>query len=250
MDGFTNLLNNLKDMGCSGIKISFEDEGALLNEMITMRYITARVGLDLSIKIGGCEAKRDIVDSIDMCCDAIVAPMVESRFSLSKFLDALQAYNYTGKKGFNFETYNTYSNIDTIIPHISNCDFVTFGRVDFVKSMDKDRNYVDSDDIFELAKSTFTLIKKFNVQCYLGGAISKQSYRFIHNLAKLNLLDKFETRYVIFDVNKVNFEQFDDILYAANLFEIEWLKFIKNKYTSFALKDSERIKMMGRRAGI
>ena len=83
MENLNKILLELKDLGCSGIKISFEDEGALLNEMISMRYLTASTGLKLSIKIGGCEAKRDIVDCIDIGCDAIVAPMIESAFSLS-----------------------------------------------------------------------------------------------------------------------------------------------------------------------
>ena len=56
MDNLQKILLQLKDLGCSGIKISYEDEGALLNEMITMRYLTSSVGLGLSVKIGGCEA--------------------------------------------------------------------------------------------------------------------------------------------------------------------------------------------------
>jgi len=99
MEELQNILSILKEMGCSGIKVSFEDEGALYNEIITMRSLTTKVGLELSVKIGGCEAKRDIIDCMDLNCDAIVAPMVESKFALNKFLKSVDAYNYNKKKG-------------------------------------------------------------------------------------------------------------------------------------------------------
>ena len=62
MEKIREILSTLKSMGCSGIKISFEDEGALLNEVISMRKLTSSIGVELSVKIGGCEAKRDIVE--------------------------------------------------------------------------------------------------------------------------------------------------------------------------------------------
>jgi hypothetical protein len=247
MDYIKTILGDLKNLGCSGIKISFEDEGALLNEMIIMRYLTASLHLELSIKIGGCEAKRDISESIDLCCDAIVAPMIESKFSLMKFNDSLISYNYSNKKGFNFETINAYNNINSISTEFTKYNFVTFGRVDFVKSLDKNREYVDSEEIYNIVKDTFIIAKKNNIQCYLGGAISINSYNFIYNLSQLNLIDKFETRYVIFDISKIKFEEYNTLLYTANLFEIEWLKYIRNKYLVSANKDTGRIKMMEER---
>ena len=247
MEYIKSILGDLKNLGCSGIKISFEDEGALLNEMIIMRYLTASLNLELSIKIGGCEAKRDISESIDLCCDAIVAPMIESKFSLMKFNDSLINYNYSNKKGFNFETINAYNNINSISSEFTKYNFVTFGRVDFVKSLGKNREYVDSEEIYNIVKDTFTVAKKNNIQCYLGGAISINSYNFIYNLSQLNLIDKFETRYVIFDISKIKFEEYNKLLYTANLFEIEWLKYIRNKYLVSANKDICRIKMMEER---
>jgi len=56
MEELKEILINLKEMGACGIKISFEDEGALYNEIISMRNLTSSVGVQLSVKIGGCEA--------------------------------------------------------------------------------------------------------------------------------------------------------------------------------------------------
>ena len=104
MNDLDDILTKLKKLGVSGIKISFEDEGALLNELITMRSLTRQANLELSVKIGGCEAKRDIIDCINLDCETIVAPMIESKFALDKFLKSLSFYNYNKKKGFNLET--------------------------------------------------------------------------------------------------------------------------------------------------
>lgn len=176
------LLSELKQHGCCGVKISFEDEGALLNEITTMRYLTASVGLELSVKIGGCEAKRDIVDVTNLCADYIVAPMVESSFSLKKFVDSLAQSKFSNKRGINIETKLSVENIEDISKHFKKIDFITFGRVDFVGSLEQPRNRVDSEEVFEHVKNVFTVAKKHNVQCYMGGSISSKSKKFIADL--------------------------------------------------------------------
>lgn len=247
MDNLQKILFQLKDLGCSGIKISYEDEGALLNEMITMRYLTSSTGLGLSIKIGGCEAKRDIVDCIDINCDNVVAPMVESAFALKKFLNSLNQYGYNKYKGFNLETINAYKCLDELSEQFSKLDFVTVGRVDFVGSLGEDRNYVNSEHMFQIVSNIFTKARKFGIKCYLGGAISIDSHNFIEKLIEQKLLDNFETRYIIFDVHRIDFKKFDKLLLFANIFEVEWLKYINSKYILLANKDIQRIKMIEER---
>ena len=44
--------------------------------------------------------------------------------------------------------------------NLKKLDFITFGRVDFIGSLCKDRNFVDDDDIFEMVKNVFTKAKK------------------------------------------------------------------------------------------
>ena len=247
MENLKEILSKLKHLGCSGIKISYEDEGALLNEMITMRYLTAFVGVNLSIKIGGCEAKRDIVDCLNLNTDTIVAPMVESAFALKKFANSLKVYNYNGEKGFNLETIQAYKSLEEISNEFNLVDFVTLGRVDFVSSLNKDRNFVNSEEMFEIVSNVFEKAREKNIKCYLGGAISIESKEFIGKLIDKNLLDKFETRYIIFDTSKINFENFNDLLYWANVFEVEWLKLISKSYNLLCNKDTNRIKMIEER---
>jgi hypothetical protein len=245
MDKLKSLLNKLKDEGAVGIKISFEDEGALLNEMITMRYLTAFIGLELSIKIGGCEAKRDIVDCINLCCDSIVSPMIESKFALEKFINSIEKYEYMGKKGFNLETINAYNNLNELENVFNYINFVTVGRIDFVGSLNKNRDSVNSDDIYKIVEDIFYKVKKYNKKCYLGGGINIDTKEFIEKLKKNNLIDYYETRYVIFDINKVKDYKYS--LYLANIFEIEWMKYIRSQYLNHADKDKNRITMIENR---
>ena len=247
MNNLQQILFKLKDLGCCGIKISYEDEGALLNEMITMRYLTASVGLELSIKIGGCEAKRDIVDCIDIGCDTIVAPMIESSFALKKFINSLNQYGYNRQKGFNLETINGYQCLNELANDFKHIDFVTFGRVDFVGSLNKERSFVNTNEVLEMSTNIFKKAKEHHIKCYLGGAISIDSKDFIQNLLEQKLLDKFETRYIIFDCCKIDVNKLDKLLYLANVFEVEWLKYINLKYSLLANKDINRIKMIEER---
>jgi 2-keto-3-deoxy-L-rhamnonate aldolase RhmA len=244
MDNLEVVLLKLKEMGCCGIKVSFEDEGALYNEIITMRNLTTAVDLELSVKIGGCEAKRDINDCMDLNCDTIVAPMVESKFALNKFFKSLDSYNYNKKKGFNLETIQSYNNLEELSSLFSLIDFVTVGRVDFVGSLDKDRDFVDSPEMYEMVEKVFIKARENNTMCYMGGAVSINSKDFIEKLIEKNLLDKFETRYIIYDVHSLDIKDLDKLLYWGNVFEVEWLKFIHARYMLHANKDVKRIKMI------
>ena len=104
--------------------------------------------------------------------------------------------------------------------------------------------------MYEMVVNIFNKAKEYDKKCYLGGAISIASKNFIKKLININLLDKFETRYIIFDAHKIDFDKFDHLLFLANVFEVEWLKFIHNRYNTLANKDIERIKMIEERISI
>ena len=242
-----NTLKKLKDIGCVGIKISFEDEGAQHNEIISMRYLTSLLGLNLSIKIGGGEAKRDIVDCMHLNADVIVCPMIETNFALSKFLTIFKNNGYTGKKGFNLETITSYNNLQSFEKSFEYLDYLIFGRVDFVNSLGKDRLFVDTDEMYNYMSSVFSVAKKHGIKCCMGGAISNNSGEIIKKLVSNNLLDNFETRYVIFDVSKIDLDNFQELILNSTKFELEWLKHIRNRYQEFANKDANRIVMIENR---
>jgi hypothetical protein len=74
-----------------------------------------------------------------------------------------------------------------------------------------------------------------------------ESFELVKYLKEKLLLDRIETRYVIFDVSKIDMSQFDYIMYLANVFEVKWLNYIKTRYESYAMKDSNRINMIQKR---
>ena len=84
-----NLIENLTQLstlGVVGMKQSFEDEGVLLDDVITVKRITELCGLQSYVKIGGCEAKTDLYNCVKLGVNGVIAPMVETSFALSKFI--------------------------------------------------------------------------------------------------------------------------------------------------------------------
>ena len=247
---FNELYESLKllaSMGCIGIKISFEDEGAQYNEMVSMRNLTSMLDLKLSVKIGGCEAKTDISNCGQIGSDIIIAPMVESGFALQKFKTSIIKSGYGGKIGMNVETKLALENYEKeMVPLLTGVDFVVFGRVDYITSLGKDRSYADHEEMYEKVSTMFQLTKKEypEVETCLGGAISSNSKEFVKKLVAEGLLNKFETRYIIFDAKKVDLDNFEQLIFNATKFELQWLKFIHKRYADYAAKDHQRILMI------
>ena len=90
MQKLINSLKNLKRFNAVAIKQSLEDEGASYEDLIVMKKITKKAGLDLNVKIGGCEAKNDIYFCEWLKVTGIVAPMVESPYAFRKFCRQFQ----------------------------------------------------------------------------------------------------------------------------------------------------------------
>ena len=135
----------------SGIKISFEDEG-LTGEMAQIiTSIAFKAGVHVSMKIGGCEAKRDMHDAKVLGVDKIVAPMIETPYALKKFVEATHSIysddeRQNTKFMVNIETIGGYNNLKEMmqIPEAKEILGITLGRVDFSGSLGKDRSFVNS----------------------------------------------------------------------------------------------------------
>jgi 4-hydroxy-2-oxoheptanedioate aldolase len=250
-------VNILKDMiendGLVGIKTSFEDEGALFNETIRLKEVCNQAGTKITLKIGGPEAIRDLKDAMVIGVKGIVAPMVESEFGLRKFVQAAKSYIPedvlpTVQLNINVETVTAVDVVSKMLD-TEEADMmygITVGRVDLVSSMGKDRNYVNSDEVYNMVKSVFTKVKERGLKACLGGAISVDSQDFLKRLHKEGLLDKFETRYAMYDPS-VALKNLSRALLKGQLFEYEWLSNKQDYYMAFANQDTKRIHMIQER---
>jgi 4-hydroxy-2-oxoheptanedioate aldolase len=244
------LTDLIENEGLIGIKTSFEDEGALFNDVIRLKEICNQSKTKIILKIGGPEAIRDVKDSEIIGVKGIVAPMIESTFGLQKYI---QAVNKNLPKSIvnslqlliNIETITAANNVEDIlnVEEASQLYGVTVGRVDLVSSMKKDRSYVNSDEVFKLAKNVFTKAKEKQLKACLGGAISIESLDFLKKLNSERLLDKFETRYAIFDPS-ITLKNLSRALSKAQLFEYEWLMVKREYYMALADQDIKRIEMI------
>lgn len=247
------LTDLIENDGLIGIKTSFEDEGALFDETIRLKEVCNQAKTKVTLKIGGPEAIRDIKDSLTIGVKGLVAPMVESEFGLKKFIQAVnnnlptEVVEYL-QLNVNLETITAAKNANAIlnVPEARSLYGVTVGRVDLVSSMGKDRNYVNSPEILKLTKNVFLKAKELGLKACLGGAISVDSYKFMKSLHSEGLLDKFETRYAIFDPS-IGLKNLSKSLAKAQMFEYEWLMVKHEHYTTYANQDLKRIKMIQER---
>lgn len=234
-----NLISTLKqlnkDYNIIGIKQSTEDEGALHNDILTMRRITESCNLKLSVKIGGCEAKTDI----DFCnmigSNGIVAPMVESEFAMQKFIES--TINIQDMKYYiNVESKTAYKNLDNILssPSSKLLSGIIVGRSDLVKSYGYDKKQVDTKFINDIVKDILIQCKKYNLDTLMGGNISPTSSVFIKEMYDTKLLNYIETRNVIIQLTNKNCNNISEVIKSSLMFESDWLEYKANFHSKIS----------------
>lgn len=234
----------LKDKyNCVGIKTSFEDEGAIATDIIKLRKLTSENGLKLAIKVGGCEAKTDIKNAMDLCCDSIVGPMIESSYALDKYLQATR-HLVDVLRGINLETINSINNIDSLLSIAGSIDYFVIGRVDLVGSMGKSRAHIDSSDTQDIIKNALVKIKSINKPTYMGGALSPSSLEFVSRMYYEGLLDYVETRFVIMKLSPRLFTVWDEAIRTAHEFELKWTQQQANHASELAGSLNSRVSLI------
>lgn len=249
MKTLIDTLRNIKSQyNIVGIKQSFEDEGVILNDVMTMRRITEMCDLKMYVKIGGCEAITDINNCVNMGINTLIAPMVETTFSLKKYIDAVKNINSTDFY-FVCETKTAADNLkDMLDSDVDNSiSGVVVGRSDFTKSFGLSKSKVDSGFMNQQVESALETIKNKNLKTTMGGNISVQSSDFIKRMYTQGLLDNIETRNVVIGLNDKNINRLDQCITNALKFEIDWMCYKSSNYTSIGNSYHERVQVLKRR---
>jgi 4-hydroxy-2-oxoheptanedioate aldolase len=248
-----NMLKVLKDLKENhhvvGIKAEFEAEGTRIEEALRLKEVVTKAGLELTIKIGGCEAIKDMYDARAIGVANLVAPMVESAYALKKYLLSVKnSFPEDEQKSIcfliNIETIDGYKNFDHMLElsEIEKLGGIVLGRVDMTGSLGLSREDVNSDKIFNLAKSLFTKAKKKGFKCVVGGGVSKETLPFIKNLG--GLIDRYETRKIIFKCPEALDGKAEQGILKAVGFELMWLKNKRDFYGMIYNEDKHRIDML------
>jgi hypothetical protein len=248
------MISVLKDLKEShhviGVKAEFEAEGTRMEEALRLKEVVSAAGLDLTVKIGGCEAIKDLYDSRVIGVSRIIAPMVESPYALKKFLSATKLAFPEDERNevsflINVETIDAYKNIDRIlsIENINELSGIVLGRVDMTGSMGLSREDINSPQIFDMAKILFSKAKQKSLECVIGGGVGKEALPFFRDLPE-GLLDRYETRKLIFKCPEALDNDAENGILKAVGFELMWLKNKRDFYGMIFDEDKHRIDML------
>lgn len=240
------------DYGVFQIKAEYENEGSRQVELMRLKDVTSRLNLPVIIKIGGVEAVTDMYEALSIGAQGIVAPMAETAFATSKFLDAIEKFIAEDNRkdiefAINIETITAFNNFDGMLKlkNIDLLDSITIGRVDFTGSLGKDRSFANSDEMMFYCKTIFEKARNAGLNTALGGAISPEAIPFVAELINSNLINKFETRKVVYSKDALS--TIEEGLLEGIRFELLWLKSKRRYYHRITIEDEKRISMLEKR---
>lgn len=189
------------------IKAETESEGAPWWVIRRLVSFSESCGLQLSLKIGGCEAKTDLEKARDLGIRDFVAPMIESEFAASKFFSSVGTV-FSGEvlpaTRILIESQQGLSSLPGIISQAgkNDVDSLNFGRSDYARSLGVanptgvDRS-VDSRDVIGAAREVIMAARSLKVESIVGGTFTGESFR---KLAELDFPPSlFETRRLVCD---------------------------------------------------
>lgn len=247
------MLDTLKELketyNILAVKAEFEAEGSRTDELVMLNEIVFRADMKMFIKIGGCEAVRDLDQCRLLGASGIMAPMIETPFAMHKFVGAAKKVYGDEVNNIewiiNAETKTCHQNFDEILEEGKGfLNTVSIGRVDLSGSMGLSRNDINSDVVFEATKDLAVRARKAGCIVNFGGGISFDAIDFI--VAMYPYVNKFETRKIVFRADN-DVKRLKGAILKAMEFEILYLKNKCAFYDRMANEDRARIGMLEER---
>jgi predicted dinucleotide-utilizing enzyme len=234
--------------GVVAVKAEFEAEGTRPDEFHRLLELAQRADLKVALKIGGCEAVSDLFSTKVYGVDYVIAPMVETPYALTKFIDAKNkthgAHEERTNFLFNLETQTALENLDAMLPLArENRVGIVFGRVDFTLSRGLPRGAINDPSITEAVLKVAHACREADLELVVGGSVSTDAIEALRQIQAVRL-DRCETRKVIFDGAAVVGDGIVAGIANAVEFELLWLKNKRDYYHRIAEEDVARIEMM------
>jgi hypothetical protein len=238
--------------GVVAVKAEFEAEGTRPDELLRLLELAHRADLGVALKIGGCEAVSDLHASRLYGVDYIIAPMVETPYALSKFIDARDKVYGADRRDvrflFNLETEATLRNLDEMVPLAEEgVDGIVFGRVDFTLSRGLPRHAINERGITDAVLKVARVCAEHDLELVVGGSVAVEAIEALRAFRRIRL-DRFETRKVIFDGAMAESPLFEAGIANAVAFELAWLENKRDHYSAIADEDLARIRMIKERS--
>lgn len=250
----SELVRRIKERGhLKSIKAEFEAEGTRSDELLRLLDVTRTCNVPLTLKIGGCEAVKDLYEARQFGARYIVAPMIESDYALTKFVDTIHKVYPSDELEevdflFNIETIQAFNFFGEILqvalsnPVIAG---VVFGRTDFSGSLGI-KGDVQNEQVTAAIEAIAERLKDTRLDLVVGGAISIASVPELSRIAGRKLT-RFETRKVVFDASKLADVSLKESLLDAVHFEILWLINKSEYYGVLHQEDKVRIAQLENR---
>jgi hypothetical protein len=248
------MLRTLREhYGATAVKVNMEAEGVRLEEILKTKDIVLNAGMELTVKIGGCEALTDLRLSRIYGVNTIMGPMIESTFALEKYLAMVES-EYDAeeledlKVVINIETVDGYKNFDRIMgaANVRLLTGIVLGRTDLAAALNiKD---VNAPEVLEIAREVFTTAGKRSLACIVGGGMSVKAVPFLRGLK--GIVTGFETRKVVFaDYAKAEASMAEGIPLALK-FEYHWYEWKQQYYGKVCLEDAAKMKGIASQIGL